>query len=409
MKKIIFITLILVSVSVLTADVYYLKDLINHGLENSTSIIRSQNQIQNSKDSHLSNYLDLLPSASISASYVDPTGMRDYNSSFSISKYLYLNEPTYFNLRRSIIDKQIVEKNHEIRRKEIARDILFAYLTIMQQQKSIRIIEENLNQQKRMFEQIQIQFDSGRRTIFDIQNIQLDTLDTHIQLIDLHNSLDSNRETLFLLLNLEDKGYSFEDYNFEIKPIPVIEDTTNLNLQISELSLEMSKFSLTQQYLSQFPSLSVGYSWSTNTTNRWSSNYHGTYDVGIFSINFSYPIFNHGSNIGYRISKRSFNLEQMILSDEKERFNKEITQITNDLSRLIQTYNLHERRLELTRVNLRMAEERYVLGVLSNLELFETRNSYLNAEFQLINQFYNIIRKQEELNFALSGKILEIY
>jgi len=408
MKKIILLILLIV-ITKLNAEIYYLKDLINYGLQNSTYVTRTQNNIQNSKESQLSAYLDLLPSANVSASYIDPDGYRDYTSTFSISKYLYLNEPTYFNLRRSFIDRQIVELNHENRRKEIARDILFAYINIIQQTQSIRIINENLLQQRRLFEQIQIQFESGKRTVFDIQNIQLDTLEIHIQLLDLHNSLDSNRETLFLLLNLEDKGYPFEIYDFQINPIPEIEETTNINLQISELSLEMNKFSLTQQFLGQFPSLSVGYSWSTNAINRWSSNYYGSYDVGVFSINFSYPIFNHGSNIGYRISKRSLNLEQVMLKEEKERFSKEIIQIVNDLTRLNQVYDLHQRRLELTRINLRMAEERYVLGVLSNLDLIEIRNSYLNAEFQLINQFYNIIKKQEELNYAISGNILDIW
>ncbi|MCL2063040.1 MAG: TolC family protein [Candidatus Cloacimonetes bacterium] len=409
LKKILFLVYIILVSIALEAEVYYLNDLINHGLTSSTNIMRSQNAIQNSRDNRMSAYLDLLPTANITASYVDPDGLGDYSSSFSISKYLSLNEPTYFNLRRTALDRRIVELSHENRRKEIARDILFSYINIIQQERSIRIIEENLNQQRRMFEQTKIQFESGRRTIFEVQNIQLDTLDTYIQLVDLHNSLDSQRENLFLILNLEDKGYPFEIIDFEILPVPNISEPRNLNIEISELGLEMNRNNLTQQYLGQLPNISVGYSWSTNAVNRWSSNWYGSYNIGTFMINFSYPIFNHGSNIGYRISKRSFNLENQVFEEEKERFSLEITQIINDLNRLIQTYELHQQRLELTRTNLRMAEERYMLGVLSNLELIETRNSYLNAEFQLINQFYSIIRRQEELNFALSGKILGIW
>ena len=393
----------------LYAEMYFLNDLINQGLTSSTSIMRSNNAIQNSIDSRLSNYLDLLPTASFNASYVDPGGYQDYSSSLSISKYLYLNEPTYFNLRRSAIDRQIVELNHENRRKEIARDILFSYINIIQQESNIRIVEENLDQQRRVYEQIQIQYESGRRTLFDVQNIQLDTLDTYIQLADLNSSLQSQRENLFLMLNMEDQGYPFEIIDFEILPVPTITEPRNLTIEMNELSMSMSKINLTQQYINQYPSLSVGYSWSTNALNRWSSNWHGTYEVGTFLISLSYPIFNHGSNISYRISKRAFNLEQLVLEDEKNRFSLEINQIINDLNRMLQTYQLHLQRLDLTRTNLRMAEERYMLGVLSNLELIDTRNSYLNAEFQTINQFYSIIRKQEELNFALSGKILGIW
>jgi len=408
LKSVFVLLFLFVSANIL-AEMYFLNDLINQGLKNSTSMIRVQNSMMDRNETHLSNYLDFLPNASYTANYIDPNSLTDYNSSFSISKFISLNEPTYFNFRRSLLEKEITRLSYENRKKEIARDILFSYINIIQLEQSIFTTEVSLNQQKRMYDLLRIQFESGNRTVFDIQNLELDILDTHIQLIELNNSLTTQRENLFFMIKMEDKGYPFELFDFVISDTYDELEQTNINIEMAELGIRVSKSSLTQQHLSLFPSLSAGYSWSTGIHNSSSGYYDWNNGVGVFSINVSYSLFNHRSQIGYRIAKRSFNLEKIILDDEKEKYSIEVLQIINDLNRLKQTYELNQQRLELSKLNLQMAEERYILGVLSNIELIEIRNRHLNTEHQVINQFYSIIRKQEELNFAKSGKILGIW
>jgi outer membrane protein TolC len=210
--KTLILCVFLISLTNLSADTYYLKDLINHGLKNSTEIIKSQNSILNTKDTHTRNYLDLLPDAGYSASYNAPSRLDDYySSSLSIGKSIYLNEPTYFNLRRSKLDKRIIELNHENLRKRTALDILYSYIDIMQQQQNRNIVEENLKLQKRVHEHIKIQFQNNTKTKCEVQESEIDTLNIYIQLLEIDSSLAQLREELFFKIKLEDKGYPLEN------------------------------------------------------------------------------------------------------------------------------------------------------------------------------------------------------
>ena len=410
----IFFTLL--SINRIFAEIYYLEDLINHGLKNSSSIISSQNTIYNTRDNHSNYILDLLPSANYSTSYTNPSSFDSYYSSgLSISKSVSLNEPMYFNLKRSNLEKKIVEYSHENLRKKIALDILYNYIDIVQTEKNIIITEENLKLQRRIFQQVKIQYDNDRKTIYDVQQSQIDTLNTYIQLIDLNNSLSKQRENLFFIIKLDDYGYPIQQYDFNIEndDTHVDSQTNSLSIKGSELRLEKSKFSLTQQYLNLYPRLSLSYSWSTSLSNKNFDElfkFNSYKDSGTLSLNLSYPLFNHfEQGLNYRIAKRNFSTEELNLIYLKDETNQQISQAQRDYERLLKTYELFQQKHSLSKVSLDIAEERFRLGVISNLDLDKARLQYLDAEYQLVNRFYSLIRKQEELKYIKSEKILGIW
>jgi outer membrane protein TolC len=383
------------------------------GLENSISITRSLYGRANVYDENKINYLGLLPDASYSASYRNQARVDDFfTSSLSIGKSFYLNEPSYFNIRRSNLEKRIVDIKHENLRKKIAFDILNEYIEIVKQQKNIENMTENLQLQRRIYEQVRIQYESRRRTIYDLQQSEIDTLNTYIQLLELNDMLDRRRENLFFLINQPDLGYPFEYYDFQIvEDINADDFSKNLNLQSSELGLQQQRLSLRQSYMSQFPSLSVGYFWSTSYQHpSLSSEFikpNNYSESGTFSINLSYPLFNHfDTGLRYRMNRRNFHLMRYELDELEKEINQQIIQTVNDISRLRMSYQLYQRKLDLSRINLQIAEERFMLGNISNLDMDRARIQYLESDFQLTNQFYTLVKKQEELNFFASREIL---
>ena len=414
-KTLVMIVICLMSMS-LFSQTYYLRDIVNHGLENSISMIRSQNTITNAKNESAISYFDLLPSATYSAAYTNPSRFDDYfSSSLSISKSFQLNEPTYFNIRQRNIDKRISNLRHEDLQKKVAMDILTEYIEIIRQIKNIEIMDENLRLQKRIYDQVKIQFDSGRKTIYELQQSQLDTLTTYIQLLELNDNLARQRENLFFMINMPDKGYPLEEFDFVIhEEVNIDLSNKNLSLQTSELSIQQSKLSLQSQYLGLFPYLSAGYSWGASYQEHSLSDKflvpNNYYESGTFSVNLSYPLFSYlNQGIRYRISKRNFNLSLMEFDDTEAKVNQQITQLKTDLDRLKRTYGLYQQRLDLARINLQIAEERFVLGIISHFDLDRARVDYLQSEYQLTNQFYTLIKKQEDLNYLTSNTILGIW
>lgn len=410
MKKISIVIVIMLLMTILYAESYTLNELIESALKNSHSIQRSLKSRENILDNHRKNLYDLLPNASYSATYSERKSLDAfYSSSISLSKSIYLNEPTYFNLKRSNIDKKISDLNHQNIQKRIALDVINSYIDILQTQKNIQISKENLKLQKRIHEQVLIQFQNNRRTIYDIQQSQIDTLNSHINLIDLNNNLKKLRENLFFTVKLEDKGYPIEVIDFEVHEQNT-DFNSNLNIEAAKFNLNKSNVSLTQSYLSLFPSLSLNYSWGTSANETSggdllkTANYNDSYT---FSINLSYPLFNQlhqGTN--YRMAKRSLLLEELEINETIDETKKLINQTVRDWELIHQTYSLYEQRHTLTKANLAIAEERFALGVISSLDLDKARIQYLESEMQLVNRFYTLIRKQEEINYLKSENIL---
>jgi len=422
-KRIIALTLLCLTAQLLTtftnnlhAQMYYLKDLINHGLENSIEMVRSHNTLSNATDRKTISYLEILPTASYALSYTNPYKSLDYFSSgLSIGKSISLAEPTYFNIRRSIMEKKIADLNNENQRKKIAFDILAEYIQITRQRKGIQTMLENSKLQARIYNQVKIQYDSGRKTDYDLRQSEIDTLNTYIQLIELQEELTTKRENLFFRINMQDLGYPIEDYEFTINETYTPPETVdNFNLQIADLNLQQSKTSLNQEYIGLFPTLSAGYNWSASYSNEVLNQEFAKYEnyshSGTLFASFTYPLFDFlSSGLGYRISKRGFNLAKYEFDEQKEELEQQVTQLLNELRRMRTTYELYQQRHELARVTLQMAEVRFVQGSVSNLDLDKARLQFFESEYQLINQYYSLILKQEEYNFITSNKILGIW
>ena len=97
---------------------------------------------------------DFLPSANYNLSATDGTMGHQYSSTLAISKSIALNEPTYFNLKKSIIDKKNNELALEDKKKELALTIFSLYVDILQTQKNIEILSENFDLQRRFMNKL---------------------------------------------------------------------------------------------------------------------------------------------------------------------------------------------------------------------------------------------------------------
>ena len=56
--------------------------------------------------------------------------------------------------------------------------------------------------------------------------------------------------------------------------------------------------------------------------------------------------------------------------------------------------------------NLEMAQEQFKLGFISLTDMDKTKWDYQNAQLSYNSKYYELLRKQEEINLLLSDKIL---
>lgn len=408
MKKILLILIILPAL--VFAQEYTLEQLIEIGLDKSYDIQSELASNKNSASYLRSSLYGVLPSVSISAGKdknldaINP----EWNggASLSISKSIFLNEPTYYNIHTSILDKKNADLSLEEKRKQIAYYIFSSYLSVLESQKILGIQEKNLELQHKIYNQVKVQYDAGEKSLLELKQSEISLIDYEIAVNEAENSLFKTRKDLFSYLNMTDEGYDFVEPEFTISDEKFSFQSNNTLLQ-KKNSLTSSKVRLVQTMMDFLPSLTLSYSVYHNDDNDINAYSDYLRTSNTLSISASYDIFNLlEKGEAYSRSKRNLRVQKIDFEISERDYTIELTNLQNDLETLNRSYNLYSDKLKLAEDNLNMAQEQYRLGMISLLDMDRAKIDHQNAQLSYNNHHYNLLRKQEEINLLLSNKIL---
>lgn len=394
----------------LFSESYQLDNLLDIALKQSSAVRIENIQNEISEKSYNSSLVDFLPDASYHLSAQDGSLGRIYNSSLSVSKNIYLNDASYYNYKKSYISKKSAALELEDKKKEIALSIFSYYTDILLTQKNVKILKENVELQKKTYEQIFIQYQNNKKTIYDLQASQIDTLTAITDLLELEKNLFSKRQELFQILGIQDEGYPFEEIILDTQLLSSVDFKDNLKIKVSEMNLQKNQYDANQSYLNLYPNIYVGYSYSLAVSNHKSdyifkpSEYNDSYTYGIY---FNYPLFSFLENgIQYRIQKRQTQIMELTHKDLVEQEQVKYQQAVNDLNIYQQSYQIYKQKAELSKTNLEISQKRFELGVINTLDLDKSRIQYLEAQLNMNTKYYSLLKKQQEINYLISGKVL---
>jgi len=408
MSRIFILILIIIPILVF-AEEYTLDGLIKIGLENSFSIKQENVSNLNAQSNLRSSWIGLLPSTSISAE-----GSKNYDTnldwsksaSFKLRKGISLNEPSYYNVRSSILNKRNADLSLESRKKLIAYTVFLKYLSVLESQKNLDIQKENLILQQKINTQVQVQFETGDKSALELQQSKISLIDYEIAVNEAINSLNKLRKSLFSYLSIDDEGFDLSTPNIEIT-IENAEFKTNYTLQQKENSLKTSKILLFQQKMNFLPSISMSYSLNHNDSNDIYD--FGNYDrtSNTLSLNASYNIFNLlETREQYLQFQRNHEILEIDLEITKENNIIDLQILLSDLKTIKQSQKLYADKLGLAEKNLQMAQEHYKHGMISLLDLDRSKIEFQNSTISNMSKEFELLKKQEEINLFLSNKIL---
>ncbi len=411
MKKL--FTLFVVGASTICLAQHSVFELIDYGLNNSLEIKRAIIDNTNSSTQLTNSYLDLLPSGSVSVrknrSYdLEDNTFDSESSSLSISKSVSLSDPTYFNIRTNEISNKNSDLSFENKRKQIAANIFWKYVNVLQDNDNLEISKKNLAILRRTYEISLINFENGNITKYDLQNAELNVLNQEILVDEYENRLNESRHELFTYINMEDDNDELLAPEIGME-IPQIDNYENSDLKILANNIKRSKILLRKQRLNLFPmpSLNLNYSYGTGTDVLDFDTYEDDLSLG---ITLSYNIFDIPNlRNNYIISKRNLEYEKMSYEIEEFDNRKNIDFALEKLKALQKSYKLQERKLALAKENYQKAEKQYELGLIDLNELETSRVNLFSAQVDKNNKYYEFLKKQEELNLLISDKILEKY
>jgi len=420
MKNIFLTLLILIFPLLLSGEPYDLNSLIESGLQNSYDIQQEEANYKNYRSFLTSSWLGLLPTATISVSSQNAETVltdslsspgRDWTNSawFSLSKTISLNEPSYYNVRTSILDKRSAELSYDDMRRTVAFNIFSKYLYVLESQKDLSIQRDNLKLQEKIHAQIQVQYATGEKSLLELKQSEISLIDYEIAVNEAENTLIQLRQDLFSYLNMKDSGYELSEPEFDIREDEISFQENNTLFQ-KRNSLKSSKLSLFQQKMDFLPSLTLGYQYYNNSLGEDITDFDDYEDRYTISLTASYSIFGLlEKRESYLRLRRNVRIQELDLEISKKDQRETLSNLESDMRTLRRSRDLYEDKLNLAKSNLEMAQEQFRLGIISLLDLDKAKLDYSNAQLSYNNRYYELIRKQEEINQTLSQPILGVW
>ncbi len=411
MKRLIIVLLLLPLA--LMANEYTLEELIQYGMDHSFSIQKSNLSAESAASSLTSSKWNLIPEADLTASVtqdfnpVSPQSGLGSSVGFALSKTISLNDAAYFNYKYATLDNQTAQMRTQQSYSSYAFQVFQAYVQALSAARRKSALEENLAIQTRVWEQSKVLLQLGKTTPFEVKQNEIAVMNSRISIIQLENAIATARSNLFALVQMQDAGYPLKELSLEInRELPEYATDQVIDLQILKQELKRSDLNLKQNKLDNFPKISLAYNLSRRISgddfdfDSYNTN-HGV------SLNLSYSLWNHFRNS--QTNKRSSinrQLTQISIEDMTDQIRRDYDTILQELEYLIRLDELYSEKLEQSQQQIKIAEERYRLGLIQLLELDKTRTDYVSADIDYYANRYQILLKQEALNNLLSHKIM---
>lgn len=412
MKKLLF--LLVLMPTLLLAQNYSMEQLVNYGLEHSWEMQRSALDYESSRSSFRSSKWNLLPELRVFAGAdqdltdnAAPASGLSSSAGFSLSKSISLNDPAYFQYRFAKLDLETAGLNLEQERRNYAFEVFKAYLEVLGAQKKLSSLTENLNIQTRVLEQSRVLLQLGKNTSFDVKQSEIAVMNSQIQILQLQNTIESARSTLFNLVQMPDEGLELADVVYTADyTVPSLEPESVNQIRLLDQSIRRSELSFRQTRLDYFPSASLSYDFRRTVGGQdfdfdtYSTN-HG------LSLSLSYSLlspFKHRETVSR--NRLSIQMAELNRNSSLTQLNTRYDQLSRQLGYLQRLDELYSEKLEQSRDQIRIAEERYRLGLIELLELDKTRTEFIDADIAYNANQYQLILTREELNLLLSRQIM---
>jgi outer membrane protein len=397
---------------------YTLDDLVDTALQHNTTLRQSRLSLDMSQNRLSSARINYLPDISARIGRTESfdniyfEGNATTNTmGFSVSKAINLNNDDYFTNKNAQHDFRSSQVSHEIDVQKVIYDLVQSYILVLENQMRVKLLTEYISIQESIVAESNILFQQGKITPFEVQQSEINLLNARISNLSAANNLKLARQKLFDIVNMRDAGYKLNE--IELYAITDDDDFSReihfdsiLSVRQQNETVERHRTNILQTKLDFFPQLVLRYDYGRTL---WSPDF--AFDSGktdhTISLNLSYSLNrllkNRYSyrNVYYLAEHNRLNTHQL-LRDISQRYE----QLIEELSYLQQMQLLLQNRLQQTNVSLQMAQQRYSLGRLTQLDLDKAAFDYLDAQINLENNRYALMLKKLSIDHLLSINLL---
>ncbi len=411
MKYLVFFLLI---PGLLLAQTYRVDQLIDTGLKNNYGLQQSEISYEISQSKLNSSRWNLLPEVSAGfnqTNYFDSTIDDQLNSlTFRVTKKISLNDSYYFQNKYSRYDLDTANMKLDSERRNFVYQVIKAYIGILDKQKQLELQNKNLGIQQSIVDQSKLLLKQKKSTEFDVRQSEITLLNVQIAIKNLQNDIRNSRKLLFNMLNMTDENYTLAE--IELPNPDAIGELNSENvtdLLLLKREIERDDISLKQNKLSYLPEISLNYLYNkAKQSNDFSFDSDRTNHT--LSLEATYSLWNYFKNgEEHRQTKLNQKVKKLTYESKKMSVQSQYEQYKDQMDYLKEMDNLYQLKKENTQENLNIAEQKYQMGMIQQIELDKARYEFLDASVAYESNRYKLIELNESVNYLLSGKLLNKY
>ena len=466
LKNILTITFVFLFFGSEAQEKWTLDKCIEYAFDNNISIKQQKLNIQINENIFRQSKLSTLPNLNAGSDYNMNFGrtVDKYTNKFSDSNVksanfyitssitLFNGFQTYNNIQKNKYSLLASLQDFEKMKDDISLNIATAFLQILFNKEIVKISENKLELSKAQEKRISILVKAGRLTESDLFDLQAQTANDELQLLNsqsqLKNSvlilkqfLDLQNDTVFEIDIPDIKELKNTDINYTIGEIYELAQTlpqiksAEYKILASEKDLAKAKggispkLSLTMSYSTGFSDARKRYS-AGDTVVVPSGYVGGTFQtVYSYSPSFEeniYPFGNQLSDnasmaVGFRLSIPIFNNwqvktninntkisvlnNQFYLQNQKNTLYKDIQKAYFDAQTAALKYKSSNKAVSANEKAFQNTEKRFNLGILNTNDYNISKNKYIQAKSELIKAKYEFLFRKSILDFYAGKKI----
>jgi len=394
--------------SILAISLYgeNLNDLINIALKNNTTIKQSQIKVNTQEQSYTKSKSLYLPTlsleADISKNNIESSGVEmDGNSktvSLNASQLLYDFGKSFHQIDASKQNIKASKKELDSTTRNIVLNVTKVYYDILNKQALIEVAKEAVKIDKFQLYQAEEYFKAKIKTKIDVTNAQLQLSNSNMKLLKANFDVKKANAKLISLLSQKNVMVGNRPQNIKSLAKEIKKDSYNLKALIDTAfknrdELVMYKHlqkALKHKYQSNksdfYPTINLIGSYIDSNSDDISSLETNQATAGVY---LKWELFS-----GFRTSatkQESLNELRDIGEKLKEQEFSIIENVTDayfEVEQNKQSVDISLLNVELSKQNLELAQERYINGLNSLVELNDAKLDFITAKNDLVNQYY---------------------
>lgn len=432
MKKIFTLFIFTVSFTYAMAQIMTMDECMAYAIENSISVGKQKNSLENSEMNYRESVAMLFPSLSAGTSgsvnfgrSIDPeTNSYTTKSTFSNSYSLSSSMPVFAglryvnNVRAAKVARERGVQELQIAKDRVALDVMKAYINVIYYKGAVNIAKEHLKTSRNLLQKTQKLYELGRKSAAEVADVASQEANYDYLLAEQENNLSMAWIKLRETMNYpQDQPLEVvtDECNSLIAGPATIESTikyalaNNAQITQAELAVKEHKLHYAKAKGSWFPTISLSAGVSTNYyTNMDGKSVYPTFTSQFVNNNGSYvgmslslPIF---SNLSRKSSVRS--ARNALRNAELEHtatitaVTSEIAQAYNQMRGQKKLYTQAKKKVTAAELAYNGAEIKFEKGLLTAMELQTAATTLLQAESELLHA---------QLQYVIESRMVDYY